>query len=70
MPAPSVDESVSWRREVETQDSEDVIELEIELNQQQDVVLKQIQAEGRHGTTEEEVILNVFRDFLRLTGTR
>lgn len=47
---------------------EPVIEVEVEFNQQQDVVLGRFRKEGKHGTTDSEIIRQVLRDYLRLTS--
>jgi hypothetical protein len=41
--------------------------VEVEFNQQQDVVLKRLQEQGKYGTTDAEIIRNGFEEFLRRT---
>jgi hypothetical protein len=40
---------------------------EVEFNQQQEVVLKQLARDGKYGTDYSEIIRNVFQEFLRQT---
>ena len=42
--------------------------VEVELDQQQDSLLQKIRGTGTYGATDEEVIRNVFRRFLREHG--
>ncbi|MBI3001696.1 MAG: hypothetical protein HYY46_25055 [Deltaproteobacteria bacterium] len=42
-------------------------EVEVEFNQQQEVILKRLQEDGRYGKTAAEIIRNAFREFLRQT---
>jgi hypothetical protein len=41
--------------------------VEVEFNQQQEVVLKQLALDGKYGKDYPEIIQNVFREFLRQT---
>ena len=38
--------------------------VEVEFNQQQDVYLERLRKEGRYGTSDAEIIRNVFQEFL------
>ena len=38
--------------------------VEVEFNQQQDVYLQRLRDEGKHGTSDAEIIRNVFQEFL------
>jgi HKD family nuclease len=42
-------------------------QVEVEFNQQQEVILKRLVDEGRHGKDYAEVIRNAFQEFLRQT---
>ena len=42
-------------------------EVEVEFNQQQAVILKRLQEDGKYGKTDAEIICNGFREFLRQT---
>ena len=35
--------------------------VEVELNEQQEVILKRLKEDGRYGTTDGEIIRNVYR---------
>lgn len=41
--------------------------VEVEFNQQQEVVLKQLVQDGKYGRDYSEIIHNVFQEFLRQT---
>jgi Arc/MetJ-type ribon-helix-helix transcriptional regulator len=41
--------------------------LEVEFNQQQEVILKQLVQDGKYGKDYSEVIRNVFQEFLNQT---
>ena len=41
--------------------------VEVELNQQQDVILERMRELGEYGTTDAEIVRNVFQEFLRHT---
>ncbi|MGH7836036.1 MAG: hypothetical protein ACREQK_20490 [Candidatus Binatia bacterium] len=41
--------------------------VEVEFNQQQEIVLKQLAADGKYGKDYSEILRNVFREFLRQT---
>jgi hypothetical protein len=41
--------------------------VEIEFNQQQDVILERLRELGEYGTTDAEIVRNVFQEFLRHT---
>jgi hypothetical protein len=41
--------------------------VEVEFNQQQAVVLKQLAIDGKYGKDYSEIIRNVFQEFLRQT---
>jgi hypothetical protein len=41
--------------------------VEVEFNQQQEIILKQLAADGKYGKDYSEIIQNVFREFLRQT---
>jgi Arc/MetJ-type ribon-helix-helix transcriptional regulator len=41
--------------------------VEVELNQQQEVILKQLAQDGKYGQDYSEIIRNVFQEFLRQT---
>lgn len=41
--------------------------VEVEFNQQQDVILRRLQKDGRYGATDAEIIRNALREFLRQT---
>jgi hypothetical protein len=41
--------------------------VEVEFNQQQEVILKQLALDGKYGTDYSEIIRNVFQEFLRQT---
>ena len=41
--------------------------IEVEFNQQQEVVLKQLLEDGKYGNDYSEVIRNIFQEFLRQT---
>ncbi len=43
--------------------------VEVEFNQQQDVYLKRLRKEGRYGSSDAEIIRNVFQEFLNQTQT-
>jgi hypothetical protein len=43
----------------------DEVVVEVEFNQQQDVVLRQLREEGRYGSTDAEIIRNFVHEFLR-----
>lgn len=38
--------------------------VEVEFNQQHDVYLERLRKEGRYGTSDAEIIRNVFQEFL------
>ncbi len=38
--------------------------VEVEFNQQQDVYLERLRQEGKYGTSDAEIIRNVFQEFL------
>ena len=50
----------------ENQD-DDKYHVEVEFNQQQEVVLKQLAKDGKYGKDYSEIIRNVFQQFLRQT---
>ena len=39
--------------------------VEVELNEQQEVILKRLKEDGRYGATDGEIIRNVYREFLK-----
>ena len=39
--------------------------VEVELNEQQEVILKRLKEDGRYGGTDGEIIRNVYREFLK-----
>jgi hypothetical protein len=41
--------------------------VEVEFNQQQEVILKQLAIDGKYGKDYSEIIRNVFQEFLRQT---
>jgi hypothetical protein len=41
--------------------------VEVEFNQQQEVILKQLAIDGKYGKDYSEIIQNVFQEFLRQT---
>jgi hypothetical protein len=41
--------------------------VEVEFNQQQEVILKQLAIDGKYGKDYAEIIRNVFQEFLRQT---
>jgi hypothetical protein len=41
--------------------------VEVEFNQQQDVYLERLRKEGRYGSSDAEIIQNVFQEFLKQT---
>ena len=41
--------------------------VEVEFNQQQDVILKRLQEDGRYGITDAEILRTAFQEFLRQT---
>jgi hypothetical protein len=41
--------------------------VEVEFNQQQEVILKRLQEQGKYGTTDAEIIRNGFQEFLQRT---
>lgn len=41
--------------------------VEVEFNQQQDVILKRLQEDGRYGKTDAEILRTAFQEFLRQT---
>lgn len=49
-------------------DREATMAVDVEFDQQQDALLQKIRKAGTHGTSDEEVIRNVFREFLRQHG--
>ena len=49
----------------ERDSSEQKVVVEVEFDQQQDVVLKRLQEDGRYGKTDAEIIRNAFQEFLR-----
>jgi hypothetical protein len=58
-----------WGNLVEAMAGDDLTAVvEVELDQQQDSLLRKIRRAGTHGATDEEVIRNLFRQFLRQHG--
>ena len=49
------------------QDSSTDVVVEVRVNQQQEVALERLREEGTFGSTEAEILRNVFRQFLRQT---
>lgn len=49
------------------QDSSTDVVVEVRVNQQQEVALQRLREEGNFGSTEAEILRNVFREFLRQT---
>jgi len=49
------------------QDSSTDVVVEVRVNQQQEVALERLREEGTFGSTEAEILRNVFREFLRQT---
>lgn len=49
------------------QDSSTDVVVEVRVNQQQEVALQRLREEGIFGSTEAEILRNVFREFLRQT---
>ena len=47
--------------------ADDKYHVEVEFNQQQEVVLKQLARDGKYGKDYSEIIRNVFQEFLRQT---
>ena len=41
--------------------------VEVEFNQQQDVILERLRESGKYGTSDADIIRNVFREFLSQT---
>jgi hypothetical protein len=41
--------------------------VQVEFNQQQEVILQQLAAEGKYGKDYAEILRNVFQEFLRQT---
>ena len=39
--------------------------VEVELNEQQEVILRRLKQDGRYGNTDSEIIRNVYREFLK-----
>jgi hypothetical protein len=50
---------------IEHEDDHEGTTVEVEFDQQQDFLLEKLRRAGRHGTTDEEIIRMVFREFLR-----
>ena len=42
--------------------------IEVTFNQQQYVIIEKLKAEGQFGRTDEEIIRNIFLEFLRQEG--
>jgi len=49
-----------------SENSEQIIE--VTLNQQQYVVVEKLRTEGQFGRTDEEIVRNIFLEFLRQEG--
>jgi hypothetical protein len=47
-------------------DSEQIVD--VTFNQQQYVVIEKLKAEGQFGRTDEEIVRNIFLEFLRQEG--
>jgi hypothetical protein len=41
--------------------------VEVRINQQQEVALQRLREDGKYGSTDAEILRNVFREFLRQT---
>lgn len=41
--------------------------VEVEFNQQQDAYLERLRKEGRYGSSDAEIIQNIFQEFLNQT---
>jgi hypothetical protein len=41
--------------------------VEVRINQQQEVALERLREDGKFGSTDAEILRNVFREFLRQT---
>jgi len=42
--------------------------IEVRFNQQQYVIIERLKAEGEFGRTDEEIVRNIFLEFLRQEG--
>jgi len=42
--------------------------IEVTFNQQQYVIIEKLKAEGQFGRTDEEIVRNIFLEFLRQEG--